>query len=252
MENTIAIIEGIQTYWNKRADSYSISNIEELNNFKREAWLKLLLENSPQKEKMKVLDIGTGPGLFAILMSLAGHEVTAVDVSDGMLENAKENAKQYNLDINFVKINGYELPFEDNNFDLIISRNVLWNIEKPKEALKEWKRLLSKEGRVVYFDANWYLYLFDEDIKKEVEYDRKQVEAIYNEKYEETSQIEYLENISRNLELSKENRPNWDKNALCECGYEVIKTEENIGQYVWDEKQKIQYRATPLFMVVAK
>ena len=35
------ILEGLQKYWNYRANSYSKSNIEELNNFKRAAWLKI-------------------------------------------------------------------------------------------------------------------------------------------------------------------------------------------------------------------
>ena len=72
-------------------------------------------------------------------MSLAGHEVTAVDVSSQMIENAKENAKAYDVHINFVQVGGINLPFEDKSFDFIISRNVLWNLEYPKEALKEWK-----------------------------------------------------------------------------------------------------------------
>ena len=114
------ILEGLQKYWNYRANSYSKSNIEELNNFKRDAWLKILLENAPKKEKLRVLDMGAGPGFFSILMSLAGHEVTAVDVTEEMLENAKHNAKHFDLDMNFVQIDGVNLPFEDNSFDFII------------------------------------------------------------------------------------------------------------------------------------
>lgn len=33
---------------------------------------------------MKILDVGTGPGFFAIIMSLAGHEVTAIDCTQAM------------------------------------------------------------------------------------------------------------------------------------------------------------------------
>ena len=130
------ILEGLQKYWNYRANSYSKSNIEELNNFKRDAWLKILLENAPKKEKLRVLDMGAGPGFFSILMSLAGNEVTAVDVTEEMLENAKHNAKHSDLDMNFVQIDGVNLPFEDISFDFIISRNVVWNLEYPKEVFK--------------------------------------------------------------------------------------------------------------------
>lgn len=41
----------------------------------------------------RVLDIGTGPGFFAINLALAGHEVTAVDVTEEMLQYAKAMRK---------------------------------------------------------------------------------------------------------------------------------------------------------------
>ena len=258
------IVRGLQKYWNYRAPSYSQSNIEELNNFKRYAWLKILLSNAPKKEKLKVLDVGVGPGFFFILMSLVGHEVTAVDVSSEMIEKAKENAKQYDVSINFVQVDGINLPFEDKSFDFIISRNVLWNLEYPKEALKEWKRLLNDGGHVVYFDANWYLHLFDEDQNERVNEDMKNAETLFNESmenkevlknyYKETKSKELLELelIAKKLVLSKELRPAFDVNALEECGYNVMKVEEDMGRYVWDEKEKVENKSRPLFMVVAK
>ena len=246
------IVRGLQKYWNYRAPSYSQSNIEELNNFKRDAWLKILLSNAPKKEKLKVLDVGAGPGLFSILMSLAGHEVTAVDISSEMIENAKENAKQYDVNINFVQVDGINLPFEDKSFDYIISRNVLWNLEYPKEALQEWKRLLNDDGYVLYFDANQYLHLFDEEQNKRFNQDMRNMEKIFGYKEEKTQEVKNLEEIAKKLVLSKEERPAWDIKALKECGYNFIKVEENIGKYVWDEKQKVEQKSRPLFMIVAK
>lgn len=246
------IISGLQKYWNFRAKTYSQSNIEELNNFKRDAWLKILLNNVPKKEKLRVLDVGAGPGFFSILMSLVSHEVTAVDVSSEMIEYAKENAREYDVNINFVKVNGAILPFDDNSFDLIISRNVLWNLENPKESLREWKRLLDDEGRLVYFDANWYLHLFDEKQNKNVKKDMENMEVLYGYKEERTKEIEALEEIAKNLVLSKEVRPNWDVKALKECGYKSVKVEENLGKYVWDEKQNVEYKSRQLFMIVAE
>ena len=246
------IVRGLQKYWNYRAPSYSQSNIEELNNFKRDAWLKILLSNAPKKEKLKVLDVGAGPGFFSILMSLAGHEVTAVDVSSEMIKNAKENAKVYDVNVNFVQVNGINLPFEDKSFDYIISRNVLWNLEYPKEALQEWKRLLNDDGYVLYFDANQYLHFFDEEQNKRVNQDMRNMEELFGYKEEKTPQVKDLEEIAKKLVLSKEERPTWDIKALKECGYKFIKVEENIGKYVWDEKQKVEQKSRPLFMIVAK
>lgn len=246
------VVEGLQKYWDYRSTSYSSMNIEELNDFRGKEWLRILLSNAPKKENLKVLDVGAGPGLFSILMSLAGHKVTAVDVSNEMIEKAKENSKLYDVNINFVQVNGINLPFEDKSFDLIISRNVLWNLEYPKEALKEWKRLLSEDGHIVYFDANHYLHLFDEKQKKSVEEDRRNMEIKFKHKHEVTPETKSLESIAQKLYLSDKRRPSWDINALKECGYKAIKVQEDLGRYVWDEKQRVEERSRPLFMIVAK
>ena len=92
----------------------------------------------------------------------------------------------------------------------------------------------------------------------------KNAETLFNESmenkevlknyYKETKSKEILELelIAKKLVLSKEIRPAWDINALKECGYNVMKVEEDMGRYVWDEKEKVENKSRPLFMVVAK
>lgn len=54
----------------------------------------MLEEQFPRKEKeeLKVLDVGCGPGFFPIILAEAGYNVTAVDYTEEMLEKARENA----------------------------------------------------------------------------------------------------------------------------------------------------------------
>lgn len=163
--NQDTILDALTSYWTDRAKSYSAQNIAEMNDWRREAWRKLILSHAPQKEVLRVLDIGTGPGFFAINLALAGHEVTAVDVTEEMLQYAKSNAESYGARVDFVLHRGEFLPFKDGSFDLIVSRNVIWNLEYPEQALEEWERVLAPGGRMIYFDANWYLYLYDEELR---------------------------------------------------------------------------------------
>ena len=65
-------------------------------------------------------------------------------------------------------------------------------------------------------------------------------------------EVENLEKVAKKLVLSKEERPSWDIKALKECGYNFIKVEEDMGRYVWDERQKVEQKSRPLFMVLAK
>ena len=70
------IQEKIIQYWTKRADSYSVENNEELAGTSTVSWLCELTSHFPRKKDLKVLDIGTGPGFMAILLSRAGYQVT--------------------------------------------------------------------------------------------------------------------------------------------------------------------------------
>ncbi len=103
-----------------------------------------------------ILDIGTGPGVISIALADMGHTVTAVDLSDEMLARAKENAEHIGVDIAFRKGDAENLPFEDNSFDVVVNRWVLWTIPSPDKALSEWYRVLKPGGRVLYIDGNWY------------------------------------------------------------------------------------------------
>lgn len=54
------------------------------------------------------------------------------------------------------------LPFADNTFDCVCSRNLVWNLEMPQTAYREWLRVLKPGGLLLIFDGNHYRYLFDE------------------------------------------------------------------------------------------
>ena len=50
----------------------------------------------PANKNLKVLDIGTGPGFFTIILEELGYtNITGIDVSEKMLEVAKENIQKY-------------------------------------------------------------------------------------------------------------------------------------------------------------
>ncbi|MBQ9625384.1 MAG: hypothetical protein IJR47_04665, partial [Clostridia bacterium] len=125
-------------------------------------------------------------------------------------------------------------------------------IENPQLAFKEWQRVLKKGGRTVYFDANWYLYLYDEELKKQREYGQKLCIEKFGDDHSLKNITLNLESIAMDLELSKEVRPAWDERALKNAGMNVLNIDEDIYLKVWDEKEKTLHAANPMFMVVAE
>ena len=81
-------------YWTERSKSYSEQNRAQIENEKRHEWENMILKYAPQKECLNILDVGTGPGFFAIILAQKGHHVTAVDLTQDMLE---QEGKPLNL-----------------------------------------------------------------------------------------------------------------------------------------------------------
>lgn len=252
------LLQEIVSYWGTRAEGYSEVNEKELAGSQREAWLHVLEEQFPEKKKeeMKILDIGTGPGFFPMILSEAGYTVTAVDYTEEMLEKAKENLgkyTKYGLErVTLQRMDAQNLEFADETFDVVISRNLTWNLEKPEQAYQEWMRVLKPGGVLLNFDANWYGYLYDEEKKEAYEADRKKVEEQQLDDHYLCTDIDRMENIARQVPLSAMERPAWDTKVLESLDVCSIQTDSEIWKRVWSEEERLNYASTPMFLVRAE
>lgn len=250
------LLQEIASYWGTRAEGYSEVNEKELAGSQREAWLHVLEEQFPEKEEMKILDIGTGPGFFPMILSEAGYTVAAVDYTEEMLEKAKENLgkyTKYGLErVTLQRMDAQNLEFADETFDVVISRNLTWNLEKPEQAYQEWMRVLKPGGVLLNFDANWYGYLYDEEKKEAYEADRKKVEEQQLDDHYLCTDIDRMENIARQVPLSAMERPAWDTKVLESLGVCSIQTDSEIWKRVWSEEERLNYASTPMFLVRAE
>ena len=104
----------------------------------KKAWLSVLEEQFPrtEKEELKVLDVGCGPGFFPHYLGRGRDNVTAVDYTEEMLEKARENAGNLTEKITFQQMDGQNLEFADGTFDVVISRNLTWNLGESAESLQ--------------------------------------------------------------------------------------------------------------------
>ena len=98
----------------------------------------------------KVLDLGTGTGLLAIELAreVPGVEITGLDLSDVVLELARDNVQKskVSLRVSFEKGDAEDMPFEDDAFGLVISSNTLHLINNPTRMFNEIRRVLKPEG----------------------------------------------------------------------------------------------------------
>lgn len=93
----------------------------------------------------RILDVAAGTGASAAPMAKAGALVTALDLSQGMIEEGRKR----HPDIEFVHGTAEELPFDDDTFDAVTISFGLRNVQQPRAALSEFYRVLKPGGRVV-------------------------------------------------------------------------------------------------------
>ena len=119
-------------YWTVRSHDFGTIRKNELGNAMGRRWLAELEAGLPQGGPLRILDIGTGTGFFAILMARLGHRVTGIDLTPAMLEEASATAAGLGLDIDFRQMDAQQLDFPENTFDALVSRNLTWTLPEPE------------------------------------------------------------------------------------------------------------------------
>ena len=116
----------------------------------------------------KVLDIGCGAGYYSggiLKKKFPKLEVYGVDVSRNAIGTAKKDFPQ----VRFVVGDVYKLPFPDSYFDAITSNCTLEHLEKPKEALREIRRIMKKNAfffSITPIEGDKFVFFQDETLAK--------------------------------------------------------------------------------------
>lgn len=248
----------IHDYWTNRARGYSEYNQQEMADARQTMWraklLDLLGKQFPEREpkEIKILDVGTGPGFFAILLAEAGYQVTAIDYTEEMLKEAQQNAGGLAECIVWKTGDAQALDVENNNFDAIVTRNVTWNLPRPDLAYKEWLRVLKPGGMLYNFDADWYGHLYNEEKRNSYEKDRQQTEEQNVEDYYSGTDIEKMEEIARQVPLSRLERPKWDIETMQKTGFLDVFCDEEVWKEVWTEEEIINNSTSPIFLLTGR
>ena len=108
-----------------------------------------------KKEDLKILDIGTGSGCIAIALAknLPQAKVYAIDISEGALQLARQNAERNGVPVNFLKADILQLKELPEKYDFIVS-NPPYVRELEKEEMQQ---------NVLEFEPELALYVKDED-----------------------------------------------------------------------------------------
>lgn len=112
-------------------------------------WRKNLVNWMQSDDPKQILDVAAGTGELAIaLWKKFGVKITAVDLSQEMLNLADKKIKELGADITIQKANAENLPFESNKFDAVSVGFGVRNFENLENGLSELRRVVKENGNV--------------------------------------------------------------------------------------------------------
>lgn len=136
-----------------------VSQGDDLQQLKRRTYAALELQPGD-----RVLDVGCGTGEDVRAMAhLVGSEgwVVGVDSSVSLVDVATARTRGEELPCEFLVGEAEELDFRDGSFDACRAERVLQHVADPGRAVREMIRLLRPGGRMVCFEPDWDLQVFD-------------------------------------------------------------------------------------------
>ena len=122
-----------------------------------QGWRRKVLKIVSDTQPESILDIATGTGDLAILLSQTkASKIIGLDLSAGMLEVGREKVNELKLDqrIEMIQGDSENLPFEDNSFDAITVGFGIRNFENLEKGLTEILRVLKPNGIFVILETS--------------------------------------------------------------------------------------------------
>ena len=120
-------------------------------------WRKKVVEIVGKDNPKQILDIATGTGDLALMMSkLAPERIVGLDISEGMLEVGKQKIAKASLSdkIEMIVGDSEEMPFSDHTFDAITVSFGVRNFANLDKGIKEIARVLKPTGVLVILETS--------------------------------------------------------------------------------------------------
>ncbi|MGL4611784.1 MAG: class I SAM-dependent methyltransferase [Trueperaceae bacterium] len=111
------------------------------------AWL---FDSFQIPENANVLELGSGSAkLWQVNQARipVSWHITLSDISEGMLNDAKQNVSEIPANFSFQVIDAQEIPFEDRHFDVVMANSMLYHVPNVDKAIGEIRRVLKPDGR---------------------------------------------------------------------------------------------------------
>lgn len=98
----------------------------------------------------EILEVGIGTGI-SLPQYRAGNAIYGVDISDAMLDKARQRVKRLGLSHvrEIARMDAEDLQYADDTFDVVVGQYVITSVPNPEKALDEFLRVVRPGGEVI-------------------------------------------------------------------------------------------------------
>ena len=117
--------------------------------------LEKILQFLQVSDGMRILDLGCGSGYLAFPMAKNNPDIEVIGldiVSDTLRANRSRANKEGIKNLIFVSYDGIDFPFEDDSFDLVVTRYALHHFPDIGHSIGEMSRVLKEGGKLFISD----------------------------------------------------------------------------------------------------
>lgn len=124
---------------------------------------------SKQVENLNILDCCCGTGVFSIEPSLNGALVFGFDISEQSIKFAKQRADNFGVShkTNFIAMDVFDMNYDDDFFDIALIYGSL-SLMNTEDAIKNIKKVLKPQGKLIVIDSLGYNPFFNWNRKKSI------------------------------------------------------------------------------------
>lgn len=199
---------------NKQAQIYKMATIAEYINYYCRSLQKI--------KKPKILDVGVGSGKkIRLINSFVNSSIYGTDIETW---GPYKKIKKYEFPFEFIKLDPYTIPFDNNSFDVILFILTLHHIDNLLDAIKEAKNKLKKNGYIIIVEHD----VWDDNDNMIIDIQHNIYSNIYNEPYVKPGN--YYNMIEWNMIFSK-------------CGMKHVINKELYDDSSSKKKYDLQYIA---------
>ena len=158
-----ALTQEISKYWNHHIHDLAIAKhpvgtkefFTELDEYRFDKlrYLPQVVDFGAYRGK-KILEIGCGVGIDLVRFAKAGAQVTGIDLSQTAIDLAGKNLSQNSLNGTLKVMDGENLEYPDESFDVVYAHGVLQYTGDPEKMVQEAFRVLKKGGEGIFMVYN--------------------------------------------------------------------------------------------------